>query len=51
MYYVDYCSISELGRVLAAVSRNHDKIVSITQYYRKGEVTFALIITDEPEKE
>lgn len=51
MYYVDYCSISELGRELAAVSRNHDKIVSITQYYRKGEVIFALIIKDELEKE
>lgn len=51
MYYVDYCSISELGLELAAVSRNHDKVVAITQYYRKGQVIFAIIVTDDPEKE
>lgn len=51
MYYADFCSISELGRELAAVSRNHDKVVAITQYYRKGQVIFVIIVTDDPEKE
>lgn len=51
MYYVDYSSISELGRRLQTVSKMGYKLVNITQYYRRGEITFVLVITDKPDKE
>ena len=51
MYYVDYCGISVLGRQLQTISRMGHKLVNITQYYRKGEITFVLVITDKPDKE
>lgn len=51
MYYVDYCGISELGRHLQMVSRMGHKLSNITQYYRKGQITFVLVITDQPDKE
>ena len=51
MYYVDYCKIADLSRMLVAISRNHWKVVSVTPYYRKCEVRFAVISTDNPEKE
>lgn len=51
MYYVDYCRIEDLGCMLAAISRNHWKVVSVTRYNRKGEVRFAVVSTDNPEKE
>lgn len=51
MYYADYCRIADLGCMLAAISRNHWKVVSVTQYYRNGEVRFAVVSTDSPEKE
>lgn len=51
MYYVDYCGVSELDRHLLTVSRLGHKLSNITQYYRKGEITFVLVITDNPDKE
>lgn len=51
MYYVDYCGLENLGRMLAAISRNHWKVVSVAPYYRNGEVKFAVVSTDRPEKE
>lgn len=51
MYYADYCGIADLGRMLQAISRNNWKVVSVTQYYRKGEIRFAIVSTDKPGKE
>lgn len=51
MYYVDYCRIGDLAAMLAAISRNHWKVVSVTAYYRKGETRFAVISKDKQKNE
>lgn len=51
MYYVVYYGNSVLARHLQTVSRMVHKHTNITQYYWKDEITFALVITDKPDKE